>query len=289
MVNRNLPFYEFNKGVYEIDEFDCVSIFVIVGEERALVLDTGTGIGDLRWVIENRITKKPYDVILTHNHGDHIGGSGFFPKVWIHPADMDWTNPDFGPNLEFRKSYARLIAARENKHYDYDVDTDILPWEKEPVKMQLQDGQVFDLGGRKVTLYHCPGHTAGEMVAIDDLTKTLFLGDACNQNLLLGKGIGSSLLETVKIAEEALQRIYVRKDQYERVYNSHHDFRGFGSSLGEEVLPNAVRCLRTLVEGTAKFKKVPDQLLSDRKEKTVAEYGNVQISCIDSSIDKILL
>ena len=84
MRTCGLPYYEFCEGVFEIDEFDCVSIFVIVGERRALVLDCGTGIGDLRWVIENRITDKPYDVVLTHNHGDHIGGAGFFDEVWIH-------------------------------------------------------------------------------------------------------------------------------------------------------------------------------------------------------------
>ena len=54
MRTEKIPYYEFSEGIFEIDEFDCASIFVIVGEERALVLDTGTGIGDLRRVIENR-------------------------------------------------------------------------------------------------------------------------------------------------------------------------------------------------------------------------------------------
>ena len=92
MRTRALPYYEFSEGLFEIDEFDCASVFVIVGEERALVLDTGTGIGDLRWVIEHKITDKPYDVVLTHNHADHIGGAGFFDEVWIHGADADWSN-----------------------------------------------------------------------------------------------------------------------------------------------------------------------------------------------------
>ena len=48
MRTHGLPYYEFAEGMFEIDEFDCASVFVIVGETRALVLDTGTGIGDLR-------------------------------------------------------------------------------------------------------------------------------------------------------------------------------------------------------------------------------------------------
>lgn len=48
MVTRKLPYYEFADGIYEIDEFDCVSVFVIVGSTRALVIDCGTesGISD---------------------------------------------------------------------------------------------------------------------------------------------------------------------------------------------------------------------------------------------------
>ena len=45
--------------------------------------------------------------------------------------------------------------------------------------------QVFELGDRTVTAYHCPGHTFGEMVFLDDKTKTLLLGDACNCNYYL--------------------------------------------------------------------------------------------------------
>ena len=110
MVTRKLPYYEFADGIYEIDEFDCVSVFVIVGSTRALVIDCGTGIGDLRWVIENKITDKPYDVVATHNHGDHIGGAGFFDSIYIHPADMDWDSGNTLPTVDFRKSYAKIIA-----------------------------------------------------------------------------------------------------------------------------------------------------------------------------------
>ena len=59
MICRNLPFYEFRPGIFEVDEFDCVSCFVVVGEKSALLLDVGTGIGVLRWVVATRRTAKP--------------------------------------------------------------------------------------------------------------------------------------------------------------------------------------------------------------------------------------
>ncbi len=281
MLSRALPYYEFKQGIFEIDEFDCCSIFVIVGEERALVLDTGTGIGDLRWVIENRITRKPYDVIVTHNHTDHIGGAGFFDEVWVHEADADWDNLELGPQPEKRKWYARLISSREDKNYCYDIEQDIRPWPHDPVKHMLTDGQKFDLGGRTVTIYHCPGHTAGECVAIDDLSRTLFIGDACNRELLLGAGPAESREDTADIALCSLERLQsMYGKEFCDVYNGHHDYRGIGAPLGREVLPDAIKCLRQLKDGTAVIKNVKDPLSDDGGEKEVAVYGSVRITCM---------
>lgn len=272
MRTRALPYYEFAEGVFEIDEFDCASVFVIVGEERALVLDTGIGIGDLKWVIEHRITDKPYDVVLTHNHADHIGGAGFFDEVWIHEADADWRNLSVPPTLEGRKFYAKLIADRENKSYNYDPERDILEWPKEPVKHILKDGQAFDLGGRKVIVYHCPGHTPGECAVIDDRSRVLLIGDACNRNLLIPD-------EVMVDALKGLEQLLALKGQvYDVVYNSHHDFRGFGSPLGDTVLPDAVSCLKAILDRTAVYREVPDPLSPVGGMKRVAEYGKVQIS-----------
>lgn len=280
MRTRSLPYYEFREGVYEIDEFDCVSVFVIVGEKRALVLDSGTGIGDLRWIIENRITDKPYDVVLTHNHADHIGGAGFFDEIWIHESDANWSEDVLvPPTLEGRRGYAELIRTRENKNYAYDGEKDIVEWPKEPVKKFLKDGQVFDLGGRQVTIYHCPGHTEGECVAIDNKSKTLFVADACNRNFLLGANVGKSREDAIQMAIHGLERIYAMQGSaYDVVYNGHHDFRGFGSPLGAEVIPNTIACLKSMRDGTATMIQVPDQLSTEGATKEVAEYGNVQIT-----------
>ena len=61
----------------------------------------------------------------------------------------------------------------------------MLCWEKKPKLLPLSDGQTFDLGGRIITAYSCPGHTPGEMIFIDSKTRYLFCADACNRNLLL--------------------------------------------------------------------------------------------------------
>lgn len=52
MLTRLYPMVQFKKDTWEIDEFDCASIFLLIGSERALLIDSGFGIGDLRGAVE---------------------------------------------------------------------------------------------------------------------------------------------------------------------------------------------------------------------------------------------
>lgn len=282
-----MPYYEFDEGLYEIDEFDCVSIFVVKGKESAIVLDTGTGIGDLRWLVENRIISGiPYRVLASHNHGDHIGGCGWFSEVHIHPDDCDWEHLDTGPNMRFRKGYAALIRRREGKNYAYDPQKDIREWPHSPQKTPLADGQRFDLGGRCLTAYHCPGHTPGEMVFLDNKSRTLFVGDACNCNYLLNTQLAPTARQSLEISLRALSRIWEMRACYDRVYNFHHDFRGFGQPLSPQVIPDLIACMNEMLDGSACYEEVPNVLAleGDSLTKTVARHGIACISLAAGSI-----
>lgn len=281
-----MPFCECRKGIYVIDEFGCTEIYVIVGNERALVIDTGTGIGDLKGLIETRITQKPYDVIASHNHVDHLGGAGWFDKIYMHPADIEHTDPFFPPTWEFRKTYAEIVNGPAEDGCDY-TEEDIRPWPATPEFIPLKDGQVFDLGGRKVTAWHCPGHTAGEMVFIDDLTRTLICGDAFNCNWLFDCSKVGEPKENVKVALDAMKRIYDMRDQYDVVYNLHHDFRPFGEPFSKEIICDLMACLETLLDGTAEFREI-DDALNPGHRKTVAVYKDVFITFMGGDIRELV-
>ena len=58
----------------------------------------------------------------------------------------------------------------------------------------------------------------------------------------------------MEIALNSLERLQdMYGIEYQDVYNAHHDFRGVGAPLGKEVLPNAVRCLRSMKEGLCRI------------------------------------
>ncbi len=254
MLTKLYPMVQFKKNTWEIDEFDCASMFLLEGTEKAMLIDCGMGIGDLRGAVE-MITDKPLIVVITHGHIDHTGNACQFDEIWIHPEDQWAPIPQ---DIERRRWDVQRIAHRQKtciggyytqfNLYPFDIYEDIRPAEaypNKPVLRDLYDGQEFDLGGgRIVTAYECPGHSPGEMVFLDRQTRTLFCGDALNFNL----GINAKLAPT---ALEHLKKIQAMSDQYDDIYNGHHDFRALGMPLDDDCLPNAIALIEDVISGKA--------------------------------------
>ena len=245
------PMVQFKKDTWEIDEFDCASIFLLIGTDKAMVIDCGMGIGDLRGAIE-QITDKPLVCVISHGHVDHTGNARQFEEVWIHPKDADKPIPQ---SLEKRRFDIERIARRQKgcigapytmfNLYPFDLDNDLAGEEDGPMPRlrYLEDGMQFDLGGgRIVTAYECPGHSKGEMIFLDEQTRTLFCGDALNFNL----GVGA---EPVEKTLRYLKHMQNMSDRYDDIYNGHHDFRALGRPLDPDCLPTVIALLEDAVNG----------------------------------------
>lgn len=83
---------EIAKDTWVINEAGMTAMFLLKGTERALLIDTGVGMTDLKKLI-SWLTPLPYDVVLTHGHQDHIGGAAQFEEVYIHEKDEDSLKP----------------------------------------------------------------------------------------------------------------------------------------------------------------------------------------------------
>lgn len=128
-------------GGWTIEEGN-VRMFLLEGRERAVLIDTGAGGGDLRAIVEH-LTSKPLRVILTHNHFDHLGALAQFHEAWIHPAD--------------RKQAAQACPAAT-----------LFP---------LEEGAEIDLGGCLLRVLHTPGHTPGSISLADVSHGCIYCGD----------------------------------------------------------------------------------------------------------------
>ena len=148
--------------------------YLAVGNERAALLDTGSGIGHMRPLID-RLTDKPLIILLTHGHVDHaMGATEFDCPVYMSPADDPVYESHKG--LEVRKGGLGMADPAVVAKIE---DGDFIPPREKPF-LPLAHGDIFDLGGLTVETYACPGHTPGSVVFLLREERTVLLGDACN-------------------------------------------------------------------------------------------------------------
>ena len=118
----------------------------IVGSEEtkeAAVIDPGGEFDKIDKKV-NELGLTPKMIILTHNHGDHIGAVQEFidkyaVKVYIHEEDA--------PGL--KNSSMNFSKSMFGKNISIDAD------------VKLKDGDVIDLGELRFEIIHTPGHTRG--------------------------------------------------------------------------------------------------------------------------------
>lgn len=259
---------EIAANTYFINEFGMNSMYLIVGKDRALAIDSGTGFCDFKGIIEG-ITKLPYDVALTHGHPDHAGGIGQFDEVYIHPAD---TAMSMHIPYEQRAQYGEIMRKMNIGYknvWGY-TKADVTKYTKKPKIKLLSDSQVFDLGGRKVTVYKAPGHSPGSVVFLDDQSRIIFSGDAANGNV----GTNLPVSTTVKY----LIRIQKMRTQFDRMYTGHIAYAGTINAVSQnlQVLDDVIEAFRSLLRGDAKTEEIRNHLFPERKQ-TVAVYGLAKV------------
>ena len=82
-------------------------MYLAVGNEGVLLVDTGTGIGDLKGYVET-LTDKPLTVAMTHGHVDHVQGVSQFGEYFLNQKDLFLLDSNSG--IKTRINYARLMA-----------------------------------------------------------------------------------------------------------------------------------------------------------------------------------
>lgn len=192
-------------------------MYLVEGEKKAALLDTGSGIGSLKAKVAE-LTDKPIIILLTHGHVDHaMGAPEFDVEIYMNPAD-DIVH-DSHASLEFRKGSLFMAPPEVAAKIE---ESDYIPLRKKPF-LPLAHGDSFDLGGITLEAYACPGHTPGSMVFLIREERSLLLGDACNPFTFM------FLEHCLPIADyqKVLEKLKGQTDgKYDKVYLSHGDGDG---------------------------------------------------------------
>jgi hydroxyacylglutathione hydrolase len=238
--------------ITRIFAFGTELMYLIEGEEKNLLLDTGSGFGSLfkkvQEILKSHGTEgHPLVVWLSHGHVDHAMGAEEFLKagipVWMNRED----DGIFRRHADRAFRLDSLGMEAFQGHGTFQMEEDYIPSARPEDFHDLRDGDALDLGGITVTAFACPGHTKGSMMFLIEEQggeRILFTGDACNSFMFLFQDYSESVEEYAQNLKTLTPRLAGR---YDRVLYSH------GSGEGsKDVLQEVADVCETILQGEAK-------------------------------------
>jgi len=143
-----------------------------VGSRRALLFDTGMGIGDVKKVT-GQLTKLPVAVLNSHTHDDHVGGNWQFETVYGMDTEFTRLNARGSSKDAQAEIGPGEICGSLPQGFDREAYA-TRPWKITEFK---HDGDRIDLGGRVLEIIGTPGHTPDAICLLDREQGLLFTGD----------------------------------------------------------------------------------------------------------------
>lgn len=202
---------QIDSGSWIIDD-NGARMFFFTGKDKALLVDSGYGSGDLKKTL-SELTDLPVMLVNTHADHDHIGCNAQFDRAFLHPAEFNF--------------YHQSIGA-------------------EHAASPLWEGDIIDLGVRKFEVILVPGHTPGSIVLLDAKNRILIGGDTVFDDRIVLKGPCRNFDAYIC----SLEKLYGMRDRFDTIYTPHGGFPVSSSIL--EGLVEGAKCVRAgNVEGVA--------------------------------------
>ena len=168
-------------------EDDYVRFFLLEGNDKAALIDSGINSPNALEIAKSLIDK-PVILINTHGDMDHTSGTGAFSEILMHAEDY------INCNMASKYPDTKLV--------------------------ELNDGDVIELGNRPLKVIFIPGHTKGSLAFIDVNSKTLYAGDSVQKGhiFMFGKHRDTEQFEN------SLNKLIELNNEYDRIYASHGEY-----------------------------------------------------------------
>ncbi len=156
-----------------------VNMYLVVGKERAALIDTGTGIGDAESTFSVRaeirkITSLPALALNSHYHWDHTGANAQFDEIAMNEIEIEL----YSQEPDTSAYHTAMQAPNVRAALPPDFDPDAYRIVRKPITRKLCDGDTIDLGSLTLTAIHTPGHSPGHTAFFDESSSALFTADA---------------------------------------------------------------------------------------------------------------
>lgn len=163
-----------------------INVYIITGE-RNLVIDTGFNRPECEAAFQEAFDElgiSSADLFITHLHSDHCGLAWKFDNddSVVYASETDGELINFETGSYYWKILDDLFVSYGFPPADFGRNTDIHPGRQYALDRRINfkyvnDGDVLEYGGYKLTCIHTPGHTPGHMCLYDRENRRLFSGD----------------------------------------------------------------------------------------------------------------
>ena len=157
-----------------VHRFFRANLYRIAGRDFDIQLDFGVGVQSLAQAMGDG--DRPIMAIASHAHVDHVGSFFEYPRRAGHPIEADFfaAMADQGTLASYFKGEPEALAVPPSPTWSM-ADYALTP---APLTEMLQEGDVVDLGNRKFSVLHLPGHSPGSIALLDEHNGDFFSADA---------------------------------------------------------------------------------------------------------------
>ena len=210
------------KNAYDVIQINDMSwiiedngarMFLFAGTDKAILVDSGYGQGDLRKTVGD-LTKLPVMLVNTHADHDHIGGNSQFEVANMHPSDF----------AHYREEHARFFP-------DYCGELAVAP---------LWEGDIIDIGNRKFEVILTPGHTPGSISLLDEQNRILLAGDGALDDRIVLCGTWRNIDAYIL----SLEKLNGMRDRFDTIYPPHGSF-----PVGADILDGLIHGIKGAQNG----------------------------------------
>lgn len=248
-VNPYVEVYQFRENLYGLFTENCdgmgdVWMYLIIGPEKAMLIDTAFGLGDLKGLVDTITGGKELIVVNTHDHFDHAYGNCRFDKVYCHEYLVPYLTNQHAHMWDYL-----FDAWGDNIWLEFDKKD--LPQYKPYEIVGVPDGYTWDLGGGyEVELIHTGGHAAGHAAYLDKTGRILFPGDnICSD--VSGCGAVGTTRANGPHAECTLMSYYLervrylvsRLEEYDYIFPQH-----FMNNLESHMMLDVLDAVQSIVD-----------------------------------------
>jgi hydroxyacylglutathione hydrolase len=259
---------QIDENAYSILDAGDSSWYVIEGEDRAAVIDTGVSPGLSIMPVVRKLTSKPPILVVTHRHIDHM----------YHLPEFDTAYMCHDEFLIPEKTWDVMFP-------DCTVDVS--------KTIDIQDDSVIDLGGEKLLICKVPGHTPGSVVVLDEKRQLLFTGDAIGS----GYGVWMQVPSAISLEEYYISLMHLFKWLVDHGGRMHfyggHNYQQFQSTLipnynplNMGLLADLIDLVDGLVRGTIIGRASNADKVMSLEPALYASFGRAEIQYAPSRIHK---